>query len=384
MTDQRTASEFEGSMPHDLLTHLDFVSSLLIIVLSYAFHKMGLMKDVHIPGLRAATFTFALPALNLSLLWKADITSEVAIVLIMSLVTSTCSMILALGLSLLAHPINRGFYAMALCGNSIAFVYPTLLSSDRFGAETVPVAIMLELGGNVWVANIYMALVGRVFVPSSKKDDDVKVKPYLPSGDDLQSAQGVPPFTQFGAVGGDQQLSCPSDTIALDQVSSSCGSTSVEPPDTTKAPSVLVLLARNVLLWAIFVGLLLNVSGAPYLAVPGKSLEMLGTMFGPLLYAIIGTELKFDLGFASYGVVMRVLVCRWLCNGVAVGVVRLLPWGVSHQIQGALTLCMLTPLPSTFVMYTGLYGYRSDQAAVMYSIAAVVSLAVISFLTPLV
>merc|ERR1711920_249713 len=106
--------------------------------------------------------------------------------------------------------------------------------------------------------------------------------------------------------------------------------------------------------------------------------------FGPLLYAIVGAELQFDLGFSSYGVVLRVLLSRWLCNAVGIGIVRLLPWGLSPPIRGALTLCMMTPLPSTFIMYTGLYGYRRDQSAVMYSVSAVASLAALSLFAPLV
>lgn len=272
---------------------------------------------------------------------------------------------------------------MALCCNSIPFAYPALLRSDRFGAETVAVAVMVELGGNIWYCNIYYTLVGRLFAPSMKKFDDANVQAYSPSEDKLQSAQGAPPFTLFGVSANDQQPPSTSDSPTIDQVSQSGGSTPAESKAASKEPRVLALLAKNMLLWAIFVGLLLNVTGVPYFAVPGKSLEMLGAMAVPLLYAIVGADLRFDLGLESYGVVMRVLICRWLCNGVAVGIVRLVPWGVSTRIQGAVTLCMLTPLPSTFVLYTGLYGYRSDQAAVMYSVSAIVSLAAISFLTPL-
>jgi predicted permease len=379
------SNEFEGSVPGDLLAHLDFISSLTIIGLSFVFRQLGLLKDEHVPGLRLATFNFALPALNLSLLWKANITLEIAIVLFVGLVSSLITAGIAMGFAYMARPDNRGFYAMALCGNAVSFVYPALLGSDRLGAGTITAAVMMELGGNLWMANIYYAVVGRAFAPSSKKMDGMVSD--SPSVDSLESAPHAPPVTQFGSANAPQSpddSGCPfSDHIAQSEPASS-GPPSAKQQGVSKEPRVVALLTRNVLLWAIAIGFILNVTGAPYYAIPGKSLQMLGVMFGPLLYAIVGAELQFNLGASSYGVVLRVLLSRWLCNAVAVGIVRLLPWGLSPPIRGALTLCMIAPLPSTFVMYTGLYGYRRDQAAVMYSVSAVASLAALSLLAPLV
>lgn len=276
---------------------------------------------------------------------------------------------------------------MGLCCNSIAYVYPALLRSDRFGAGTIAVAVMLELGGNVWVANIYYAVAGKFFSPVKKSLGDNKTRAYAPSDGTASTPECIPPFTQFGAPM-DESIRPRSLSIGMEQPADHVAQAGETGPAVTegnlKEPSIVMLLVKNILLWAILAGLLLNISGAPFYAVPGKSLQMLGAMFAPLLYAIIGAELKFDLGIESYGVVLRVLVCRWLCNGMAIAIVRFLPWGLSLRIQGALTLCMLTPLPSTFIMYTGLFGYRSDQAAVMYSISAISSLAAISICTPFV
>lgn len=383
MADSSGSDGFEGYVPSELLAHLDFISSLTIIVLSFVFRRLGLLKDEHVPGLRVATFNFALPALLLSLLWKADITLEFAIVLLVGLVSSLCTVGVAMGFAYLALPANQGLYAMALCSNAIPFVYPALLGSDRLGAETITAAVMLELGGNLWIANLYYAIVGRVFAPSSKKMDD-NAREFSSIGTP-ENAPGVPPFTQFGVSVNAQQSP---GSLSYDRVAQS-GTISIGPPPTkqqgvSNEPRVVALLTRNVILWATFIGLVLNFIGAPYYAIPGKSLEMLGAMFGPLIYAIVGAELQFNLGCSSYGVVLRILFSRWLCNAVGVGIVRLLPWGLSPPIRGALTLCMMTPLPSTFIMYTGLYGYRRDQAAVIYSVSAVASLAALSQFTPFV
>lgn len=377
---------FEGSVPKDLLTHLDFMSSMMIIVLSFVFRKLGLLKDEHVPGLRAATFSFALPALNLSLLWKAELSPEIAIVLIISLVLSTCTAGIAMGLAQLARTINQGFYAMALCANAIPFVYPALLGSSRFNEETITACVMLELGGNIWMANIYYAVAGKLFAPSHKKLDDGKMQSSS-SAKSLETEPSVPPFTQFGVSMNEQRAPDDSGSSSSGHIAESESTSNGTPAgeqSRSKQPRVVALLTRNVLLWAIFVGLILNVTGAPYYIIPGKCLQMLSAMFGPLLYAIIGAELQFDLGLESYGVVLRVILSRWLCNAIGIAIVRLVPWGLSPPIRGALTLCMLTPLPSTFIMYTGLYGYRRDQAAVMYSISAVASLAAISLLAPFV
>merc|ERR1712080_565959 len=109
---------------------------------------------------------------------------------------------------------------------------------------------------------------------------------------------------------------------------------------------------------------------------------MLGTAFAPLLYAIVGSDLRFNLGSASYRVVLNVLVCRWLLNLVGIAVVRLMPWGLDARARGVMTLLMLTPLPSMFIMYTGLYGYRADKAAVIYNLSAISSLFALNALEP--
>jgi predicted permease len=157
------------------------------------------------------------------------------------------------------------------------------------------------------------------------------------------------------------------------------------PTSTPTSPQwkrIATLLFRNIALWAVALGLLLNLAKVPYFALPGRSLNVLGSSFAPLLYSLVGANLRFDLGLASYGVVFRILLTRWVVCLLMVGFVRTVPWGFDARMQGVITLCISCPLPSMFVMYTGLFGYRTDQAVMIFNVTAIVSLLTISFLTP--
>lgn len=383
------------ALPAELQTHLDFVSNLLIVFVSFVFRKLDLLKEEHIPGLRAAAFNFALPALMLGLLWQTVITMEIARVLFVSAATCTLSTIIACVLSRFAHPMNRGLYGMALTGNAIPFVYPVLLNSDKFGLASVAVAIMWDLGGNMWVNFVYYAFIGERYAPPAEtlyQADKLTSVVTSASGPSTRprsrsNSHVAPEPEGIGAsnLAGDAESGrglpvsmCAVDPVqVLDALPSGKGASSG-----AQWKKILAVLAKNVTLWSCALGLLLNALKVPFFVLPGRSLNVLGSAFAPLLYSLVGANLRFDLGLASYGLVVRVLMARWSVSLAMAGLVLYLPWGLEEQLKSVLVLCLAAPLPSMFVMYTGLFGYRTDQAVMIFNISAIMSLLALSALAP--
>jgi predicted permease len=377
--------------------HLDFVSNMLIVLVSFLFRQLGLLEEKHIPGLRAAAFNFALPALMLNILWQMNITAEIMLVLVASATTYTLMTALAFAASRLCHPQNRGLYAMAGTGHALPFVYAALMNSDRFGIESVPVAIMWDVGGNMWVNIIYYAIVGDSYSPASAETEKLSTpEAVVPNAastssrarsrtSSFSSKRVAPSADTMGAASlGTEVEEDPELPVAMCAVDPA-QVIAVLPTSTPTSPQwkrIATLLFRNIALWAVALGLLLNLAKVPYFALPGRSLNVLGSSFAPLLYSLVGANLRFDLGLASYGVVFRILLTRWVVCLLMVGFVRTVPWGFDARMQGVITLCISCPLPSMFVMYTGLFGYRTDQAVMIFNVTAIISLLTISFLTP--
>lgn len=278
---------------------------------------------------------------------------------------------------------EKGTYFMTTTAGSMAFVYPVLLQSERFGKETAAIVVMWEFGGNLIVAILLFGIAASAFAPDRELLNDsssLRERDQPPAGKPAPEVIGSSAETpghisaaEFSGIVISEQL----------------------PPDVPSSPSkssrssvrmqYLSLATagfRSPMIWAGGFGILLNGLQVPRFPLPLQATKSLMTAFPPLLYAFVGANLRFGLSWESYGTISRALVTRWAMCGIVVAVGRNW-WPVDEQTRGVLTLCVVCPVAASFMMWTAKYRYPLDQASMLFNVSAIVSLITMSLIAPI-
>lgn len=396
---------YDAELPVDMQQYIDFVSNCCFILVGFLFRRFGLIRKEHLPGIQVCVFTVCLPLLMVGVLWTAQLDRHVLRVLGFSALIQTLNIVIALVATRHANRNRRGFYLMVSTAGAMAYVYPVILRSERFGLAVVPIVVMWELGGNIMVAVLFHGYVAQMYAP--KSEDAPTLLPGTPSGQharELFSGHALPTGTEpapqrlgitcealpvegHGTLDGvPSPPETPTDSKNLRSMSMrSLRSTRSSLDIVAKASAVSIkklfgILVRTPLIWGLAIGLFLNLASVPYTALPGRALRAVSSAFPPLLYVLLGSTARFDLGFASYGAVFKSLCGRWAMNLLLILVVRYtIP--LDPKTIDVITLCLVAPITTTFVMYSGQNGYRMDQVSMTKNISDVVSLVMLNLLS---
>eukprot|EP00930_Biecheleria_cincta_P029216 TRINITY_DN20342_c0_g1_i1.p1 TRINITY_DN20342_c0_g1~~TRINITY_DN20342_c0_g1_i1.p1 ORF type:complete len:411 (+),score=34.80 TRINITY_DN20342_c0_g1_i1:32-1264(+) len=394
---------FVEALPKEVQNGLNFVSSLLVVLFGFALRRVGLIRDEHIPGMQALTFTFCLPMLVLIVLWSMELRLELLKVLGFSTVIHGSWFLMAWVLvqTRAARPSERGFLAMALTGSGLDYVYPVLLGSDRFGMDSVGMVAMYDLGGNMPVNIIMYSLMASLYAPahfmesqeeapvevaisavsSHETTSELRPRPRAATSDTLAAddAQGPAPCA-VGITSEDVAVQVLPSVSSSESDASQQSKSPVESQSKTGAKRVLDLakpITRNPVIYSVLVGLSLNILEVPLYPLPVRAVRGLVACYPPLLYALLGVSLRFDLGRRSYGLVARALLFRIvLCSAVVIFVRYVLP--LDNKARGVLTVCAVSPIAAPFIMYSAQFGYRMDQSAMTYNLSAMISMLVMN------
>lgn len=369
-------------MPLELRTRLDFVSNICILLFAFVLRRLGLVKAEHLPGMQALTFTFCLPALIFVVTWTVELHSELFSVVMLSAFTHAAWAGLVACFVRRCAPQNRGLYSMAMTGGSMAFVFATVLRSERLGAQAVAVVAMWELGGNMPTALVFHGASASAYAP--QVDDDGAASSSLRSGS-TSSARVRPSKASASvlpATSPEQVL-----PVVIGAPSRGGDAPAAEGRGGVSAAATCVQLVkpclRNLVLYAMIVGVTLNLLQVPVYPLPARAAQSLMGAFPPLLYAFLGANLRFDLGPDGYALVARVIAARFaMCVPLALLVRLAAP--LSERIRGVIVLCLAAPIASSFLMYSAQYGYRMDRNVMVYNVSALVALIVLTLLEPLI
>lgn len=375
---------WERSMPKELQANVDFVSNMGIVLLVFVLRKIGVVKADHLPGIQLLAFTLSLPMLVFGVTWSAVIDESLISVFFAAVLTHA---VWGLAVSMIVRCMDirhRGLYSMAMTGGSMAFVYPQLIHSARFGPQSAAIVVMWELGGNLAMAIIFYGLSASAYAPVPTGEAE-GASLAAPGGEDgragaVRMRSAVPQPTMLPVVVG-----APAE-VPDDQGGGIAASRGFAPHVATgllACRESVGPVVRSPVIWAAFSGLALNVMGVPVYPLPARSVQALSSSFPPLLYAFLGANLRFDLSLDAYGTVLRVLLARL----VVCGLVSLLVWyavPLSSNAKGVFMLCIAAPIASSFCMYTSKYGYRMDQCAMIYNLCCIASLVVLTLLVDIV
>lgn len=372
---------WEQRMPKDLQANIDFVSNMGIVVLAFVLRKIGVVRAEHLPGMQLLAFTFGLPAVVFGVTWSVTIDATLISIFLAAVLTHT---LWALAVSVTVRCMDikhRGLYSMAMTAGSMAFVYPQITRSARFGHQSAAIVVMWELGGNMAIATIFYGISASAYAPVPAAETEgaslaedaaraatVRARANAPQPTVLPVVVGMPAELPDERGGGLSSRSGFASDVAAGLMHCRQG-----------AGPVL----RNPVIYAAFAGLALNAMGVPVYPLPARSVQALGSSFPPLLYAFLGANLRFDLSRDAYGTVMRVLFARWVaCVPVALFIWYALP--LSSESRGVFVLCVAAPIASSFCMYASKYGYQMDQCAMIYNLCCIASLIVMALLIEIV
>lgn len=408
---------FLEDMPTLLRTHLDFINNFLIVLLSFGLRAGGLLKERHIAGMQFVTFMLCLPALSLVVAWSAHIDRSIVVVLAISALTHTLWVSLVVFVLGITNAKQKGMYFMSTTASAMAFVYPVVLQSDRFGTNSAAIILLWDFGGNLAVCWLLQGIAARRYAPGLMEEvEDVDPKKCAAASAALESAadRGDPELaastfgravdaevdarrtqdpeagTQFDPEAGNKFEEKISDvTTHATETTRATDAVTAVPSDFAETSMVLTYLKyagmglRNPVLLAAGVGLLLNMARVPMYPVPARAAQSLMGAFPPLLYAFVGANLRFNLGRDSYSFIAKALFTRWtVCVAVALAGRAL--WPVDEKTAGVLTLCMAAPATAALMMWASHFSYRLDQASMVWNVSAVTSLIVMSLIAPIV
>lgn len=394
--DAATAA-FLADMPTMLRTHLDFINNFLIVLLTFCLRALGALQEKHVAGMQFLTFTLCLPAVSLVVAWSAQIERSTIVVLALSAITHTVwvsAVVFALGIT---RAKQKAMYFMSTTACAMAFVYPVVLQSDRFGANAAAIVLLWDFGGNLAVCWLFQGIAARRYAPALTKEtlSVGEAKGSLEKCTEVQAkGSEVQEKTVCHCADVDVEQGEPSNdektvTEQSSEISDSRTLEEAETQDTADSSALLEYLryagmaVKNPVLMAAAVGLLLNMARVPMYPLPARAVESLMGAFPPLLYSFVGANLRFNLGKESYSFIAKALFSRWtICATVAMAG-RVL-WPVDEQTRGVLTLCMAAPATAALIMWCSHFSYPLEQASMVWNISAVVSLIVMSIIAPVV
>lgn len=367
-------------MPKELQANVDFVSNMGIVLLAFVLRKIGIVKADHLPGMQLLAFTLALPMLIFGVTWSVKIDKSLLSVFLAALVTHAVWGLAVSAVVRCADIQHRGLYSMAMTGGSMAFVYPQLIRSSRFGPQSAAIVVMWELGGNFAMTIIYYGLSASAYAPAPSSESEGASLAAPVEDEDRAGAvrmrSSVPQPTVLPVVVG-------APTEGSDEQARGIVETRGFAWHVAKGLSAFREAAgpvvRSPTMWAAFSGLALNGMGVPVYPLPARSVQVLSSSFPPLLYAFLGANLRFDLSRDAYATVLRVLLARLIaCVPVALLVWYAVP--LNSNAKGVFMICIAAPIASSFCMYTSKYGYRMDQCAMIYNLCCIASLVVMTLL----
>lgn len=423
---------YSGSLPKEVAEHVNFLSGMIIVVLAFLLKRIGLLRAEHTPGLQAAAFTFCLPSVLLGILWRVYIDSSVLPVLGIAAATYSVCISVAQVIVRFVPESDKGIYSLALVSHSMAYLYPVLMSSNRFGMDAFPIVAMWELGGSIWASNIYYAMAANVYrVPEAQDNEDALarkpmrrapsigtaltlaeragaastqkpsaecedmsidaiVMPVLhKNSDDPSQCANVVTHEDIKTDVGQGGVRARSDgahvdprtvgKASMDETASDVSPTPPRPVAQLRLYSLLLPVLRNPVIWAAVLGLTFNICQVPYYVLPGKAIDSLMGAFSPMLFALLGANLKFNLGREGYVRVFVLLIVRSLLS-LAVLVVLRFCVPLPDMQRSVLSLAMLTPIPGTFVMFSFANGFKMDEVVMAYNLSAIISLTALNLL----
>jgi len=408
------------NMPPELQPHLDFAANAMTVIFGFMLKRMGVLKDDHISGMRALTFSICLPMLICRVLWTAQLDGSLLTIAFTSTLMNAIQFILVAACFACADHRTKGFYMMACMGNGLAYSYQTILNTPELGSRGMAISMCWDLGGNLWVAVILHGLIAGWYAPApiSKRESPEGPEGTGSSLRDRVAAvarplQSIFPEETFhelpdkhGANAGSSQV--PNIVGNSQQVEiSRYASSGVEEQDLENHHSIrnmhtlsgeviakmqrelresrsstrprlgalLLTVVKLPMLWGAMLGLCLCCLQVPPHPLPIRMLNALSDAFPPLIYILLGVALQFDLGTQFYGQVAIALICRWMICGTMALIFRQLP--VEPIAKSVVTLGYACPISTTFIVYTAQFNYPMARSIMTYNVAALVSVAVI-------
>eukprot|EP00931_Biecheleriopsis_adriatica_P088185 TRINITY_DN62558_c0_g1_i1.p1 TRINITY_DN62558_c0_g1~~TRINITY_DN62558_c0_g1_i1.p1 ORF type:complete len:415 (+),score=70.94 TRINITY_DN62558_c0_g1_i1:40-1245(+) len=396
-------SEKYLSLPEEFQQFSGFTTNVSFLLLGFAMRRLSFIKQEHLPGMSTLVFGVCLPLLMVGVLWTADIGGKDIFLLGVSAAFHALQVLIAVVSTCRSSPENRGFYMMVQAGAGMAYVYPIILRSPRFGVLAVPQVVMWELGGNVHAANLFCAMVAQLYPVDKGPDEEHLTKsermdepsPSLapqslgaqspvPDPDKAHSRSRVNTVESLGqhVANEDHDVQLPRDDPAeTGELPTSPSKTKHIAKGSSKidtAKRIAVAVLRSPPIIGMLIGILLNCIKAPMYELPGKAILSLTSAFGPLLYVLLGASLKFTLDKGSFRLVGKAVLSRWASNMFLILCVRLLP--LEELTRGILTLCLMAPLPGTFLLYSIQNGYSMDLISLVKNISDISSFVIMSLL----
>eukprot|EP00928_Gymnodinium_smaydae_P023854 TRINITY_DN19516_c0_g2_i1.p1 TRINITY_DN19516_c0_g2~~TRINITY_DN19516_c0_g2_i1.p1 ORF type:complete len:233 (+),score=32.75 TRINITY_DN19516_c0_g2_i1:66-764(+) len=153
----------------DLTPYVDVATNACFLCLGFSLRRLGVITDEHLPGMKLLTFTICLPLLMTGVMWTSKVDSSVLVAGAASFICHALWVLLSLFMARWTNPSDRGWYLMTTTAGALAYVYPVLMRSERFGPAALPVAVMWELGGNIQVAVLFHGMVAEMYSPNRRE-----------------------------------------------------------------------------------------------------------------------------------------------------------------------------------------------------------------------
>jgi predicted permease len=326
--------------------------------------------------MRNATFNYFLPALVLRSMWSVHIDHSMFLVAFCSLLCHAAVMCLwqLLLVGVEDRP-TKGFYILALQGCMLSFLYSGIGEHPRFGKEATAVCLMWDMGGNFWVSQALCFAVGSMYGPHKLKLNDCTDPEALEQADGptISSNHTDDEGGRSDGMGFDASFSVtkPTGKALLTVVSPRAGA---------KIGEIIKVVLFTPLLQSFVIGVVLNFTGLPAPFYLGEFLDIVGSLFRPSLYFVLGLLLSFDLlGDAS---AVRMVLGALALRFFFMGALALFAWKVmrfDRITRATVSLALLSPSSSTSVFVMSKYNY-SEKFEAMMSLTLTLSV-LIAFVT---
>lgn len=345
-----------GDSFYRLLQNLSLVFVLLLIGLGFLARSRSWLLRANAENLRRLCFNWLLPAFLLRHIWLCQLDSQLYVIAAYSLIFHVfwcfASFRVAIALKLGSRQLT-GWAMLMSQGTMNSFIYPLLLSRDRFGEKALACAVLWDLGGNMWICQFALFAIAARFGPLAEGDLE----------DKLDSRKDT---IQLGIVG-DEADEEETESLLSEKIFTMAGqdgNPSKDHPDSSFLASLASLMPRRVLLDALrqpvlrccILGFLLNRAGIPLPSMADNALWVVGEPYKIVLYFLIGFYGDHQISAQDMSLLVRCLGARYAISVVIIGLVALcLP--VDLMYRQTLVLVALSPSSSYLIHLVAEHGY---------------------------
>eukprot|EP00929_Paragymnodinium_shiwhaense_P015195 TRINITY_DN123250_c0_g1_i1.p1 TRINITY_DN123250_c0_g1~~TRINITY_DN123250_c0_g1_i1.p1 ORF type:complete len:428 (+),score=66.15 TRINITY_DN123250_c0_g1_i1:61-1284(+) len=326
---------------------LSLPSVLLLIGLGAWLRSCGAFPRATADRCRKACFQLLLPAFLLRHIWQTKLDSELYAVAAWSFLLHGLWFMMSLRMSQLFEPHNAalcGWTMLMTQGTMNSFLYPLLLKHDGFGERSLAVAVLWDLGGNMWICQLALFGIAAYYSPHGHVSQSSDVALEKVCGDPYESCDASLShrLAGFSARGGG--LLDGSGYLAFFE-------------DASCMPrSVLMDALRQPILIACVLGFLLNIAAVPLRATVDTVLCVVGEPYKLVLYVLVGFygDHHFRTGDAAF--LGRTLAGRYAISlAIIFFVVICLPMDLT--CRQTIALAVLSPTSSYLLHLVAEHGY---------------------------